>query len=122
MERLNKPNKEMKYFEELMKSSSYSNGLGHSCTKKGESSRNEEMRNAKPKDKPTCSHCGKIGHTANIYQRKYGMKIVNLILLVNIFIARNKDIKYVSVGQNWEMHLLHLDLKDTATTVRNMGI
>ena len=28
----------------------------------------------------------------------------------------------MSVGQDWGIHLLHLDLKDTTTTVRNMGI
>ena len=59
MERFNKPKEAMKYFEELMKSSSYSNGLGHSCNEEGESSMNRELRNAKSKGKPTCYHCGK---------------------------------------------------------------
>lgn len=74
MEKLKKPKEAMRYFEELMKSSDYSIGLGHSCTEKGESSRNGETRYPKPKDKPTCYHYGKIGHIANIYQRKHGMQ------------------------------------------------
>ena len=56
-----------------MKLSSYSDGLGHSCTEQGESSRNGELRNAKSKDKPTCYHYGKLGHTANICRSKHGM-------------------------------------------------
>ena len=64
----------MKYFEELMRSSSCSNGSRHSFTEKGESSRNGEMRNVKSKDKPTYYHCGKLSHTKNICQRKHGMQ------------------------------------------------
>lgn len=67
MEKFNKPQEVMKYFEELMKSSSYHNGSRCSCIEKGESSRNGEMINTKSKDKSTCYHCGKIGHTANIF-------------------------------------------------------
>lgn len=112
----------MKYFEELMKSSNCSNGSGHSCTKKEKPSRNGEMRNKKPKDKPTFYQCGNIGHTKNICRRKMVCKTLNLSLLVIIFIARNNDIKYMSVGQDYGMHLLHLDLKGIITTVKNMGI
>ena len=57
-----------------MKSSSCSNGKEHSCIEKGESSRNGELRNAKSKDKPTCYHYGKLGHTANICRSKHGMQ------------------------------------------------
>lgn len=57
-----------------MKSSIFSNGSRHSCIEKGESSKNGEMRNANPKDKPTCYHYGKFGHTTNICRRKHGMK------------------------------------------------
>ena len=28
----------------------------------------------------------------------------------------------MSVGQDWGIHLLHLDLKDTVTPIKNMGI
>ena len=49
-------------------------------------------------------------------------KILNLSLMDIIFIARNKDIKYISVGQEWGMHLLHLDLKDIAIIIKSMGI
>lgn len=74
MEKFNKPKEAMKYFEELMKSSSYSNESGHSYTEKGESSKNGELRNVKSKEKPTCYHYGKLGHTKNICRRKNGMK------------------------------------------------
>ena len=78
---MNKSRKFIRYFEELMRSprsSSDTSGLGHvkhsSSTKEGESSKSGEQRNAKFKGKPTCHHCGKLGHTANICRRKNGMK------------------------------------------------
>lgn len=73
MERFKKPNEEMKYFEEIMRSSSTTIGSLNSSTKQGESSRNGELRNEKSKGKQTCYHYGKIAHTANIYIRKNGM-------------------------------------------------
>ena len=49
-------------------------------------------------------------------------KNLNPSLLVIVFTTRNKDIKHLSVGQEWGMHLLHLDLKDIAITIKSMGI
>ena len=58
----------MRYFEDLMRSPRSINdtsGLGYiSTSEKGESSSNDEKKNTK--GKPTCHHCGKIGHTKNI--------------------------------------------------------
>ena len=71
---LHKWKKAMKCFKEIMNSSSCSNGSRHSCTKTVESSTNEEMKNTKPKDKTTCYHYGKIGHTTNTCQSKHGMQ------------------------------------------------
>ena len=46
-------------------------GLGYnSTTKKGESSKSGEEKNAK--GKPTCHYCGKLGHTTNACMRKNG--------------------------------------------------
>ena len=70
----NKPKEAMKYFEELMKSSNYFNGLEHSCIEKGESSKNGEMINAKSKEKLACYHFGKLCCIANIYRSKHGMQ------------------------------------------------
>lgn len=77
-----------------MKSSSCPDGSDHSCNEKGESSKNGEMRNTKPKDKKTCYHYGKLGKTTMV------CKILNLCLLVSSFTTRNKDIRYKSVGQD----------------------
>lgn len=74
VELFNKPNESKKYFKELMRSSGISFGLWHPSTKKGESSRYGEMRYVKSKGKLTCYHCGKLGHTKNIYQRKNYMQ------------------------------------------------
>lgn len=74
MQKFNKPKEAIKYFEELMKSSSCSNESVHSCTKRWESSKNGKLMNEKSKDKPTCYHCGKLGHTTNISWSKHGMQ------------------------------------------------
>ena len=52
------------------RSSNDTSRLGHikkySSTKEGESSKSGEEINVKPKVKPTCYHCGRIGHIGNI--------------------------------------------------------
>ena len=82
-----------------MKSSSRTDGLGYSYTKQGESSTNGELMNAKSKKKPTCYHCGKLGHTANICRRKHGMQNPKPKFIGYYFTTRNKDIKYMSIVQ-----------------------
>lgn len=64
----------MEYFEEIMKSSCNIDGSKHSCTEQGESLRNREPRNTTSKEKPTCYHYGKLGHTTNICQSKHGIQ------------------------------------------------
>ena len=82
IEILNKPKESMRYYEEFMRSQRWphdTSRLGHiehlSSSKEGESSKSGEKRNAKLKKKPTCYHCGKLGHTTNIYRSKNGKKI-----------------------------------------------
>ena len=81
MERMNKPNKALKHFDELLRPPRTNDtfGLGHnkhfSSTKVGESSNIREQRNTKSKGKPKCHHCGKLGLTTNICKRKNGMKV-----------------------------------------------
>ena len=64
-----KSSEAVRYFEDLLRSPKSINGtsrLGYA--KKGESSNNGEKKNTK--GKPTCHHCGKIGHTKNICRSK----------------------------------------------------
>ena len=71
IERLNKSSEAMRYFEDLLRSPRIINDtsrLGYD--RKGESSSNGEKKNTK--GKPTCHHCGKIGHIANIHRSKNG--------------------------------------------------
>ena len=49
-------------------------------------------------------------------------KTLNLSLLVTILIVRNKVIKHMNVDKRLEKHLLHLDLRDIATTIKSMDI
>ena len=79
LERMNKPSKAIRYFEELMRSprsSSDTSSLGNikysSSTKEGESSKNGDQRNEKTKRKATCHHCEKLGHMKNICKIKNG--------------------------------------------------
>ena len=68
---MKKSSKVVRYFEDLLRSPRSINdivGLGYD--RKGESSSNGEKKNTK--GKPTCHHCGKIGHTTNICKRKNG--------------------------------------------------
>jgi len=73
-ERFNKPNKAIKYFEQLLKSPRPSNGtlgLGYTNTEEEESSKTTEERSDKGKNtKPTCHLCGKKGHTSNVCRSK----------------------------------------------------
>lgn len=74
LESFNKPNKAIKYFEQLLKSPTSSHdtqGLGYTNTEEGESSKTGEERNKKgKKTKPTCHFYGKKGHTSNVCKRK----------------------------------------------------
>ena len=74
VESFNKPNEAIKYFAQLLKSPRPKNdtaGIGYTSTKEGESSKVVEERNKKGKNsKPTCHHCGKKGHTANVCRSK----------------------------------------------------
>lgn len=74
LESFKKPNEEIKYFEQLLRSPRSSNdtlGLGYSSTKEGESSKTTEERNNKSKiTKPTYHFCGMKGHTSNVCRRK----------------------------------------------------
>ena len=66
---MNKSSEDVKYFEDLLRSPRSINDtsrLGYD--RKGESSSNGEKKNTK--EKPTCHHFGKIGHTANICRSK----------------------------------------------------
>ena len=49
-------------------------------------------------------------------------KTLNLSLLVIIFTARSKDIKYMSVDQEWKTHLLHLEWRDIFTIAKCLDI
>ena len=100
IEKLNKPTEEMKYFEELLKSSSCSNESGYSCIEKLESSRNGELRNAKLNDKPTCYHYGRLGHTTNIYRIKYGMQNSKPKFIGYYFQYKKQGHKYMSLDQD----------------------
>lgn len=67
VEKINKPCKEFKFFEELMKSPrsfGSTSGQGHtkkhSSIKEGETSKSGEIKNAKSKGKPACYHYGKL--------------------------------------------------------------
>ena len=118
-ERMNKPNEAEKYFEELFRSPRRSGdraGLGlneQSSTKEGESSKSEEQKTAKPKDKrPTCHHCGKLGHTTNICRRKHGKSDSN---------PSSMDIKHMNVDLEPTIHPPHPSFKVTVSTVINMG-
>ena len=78
---MNKPIETIKCFEYLMRSPRTSNDTScvrhkkdHSSIEEGESSKIGEKRNAKSKGKPTCHHCGRLRHTANISRNKNGMK------------------------------------------------
>ena len=66
----NKPNEAIIYFKQLLRSPrpNYdTSGLGYTCTKEGELSKNDEERNNRGKNsKPTCHNCGKKGHIANV--------------------------------------------------------
>ena len=106
LERMNKPSEAIRYFEELMRSprsSSDTFTLGHekysSSIKEEDSSNNVEKRNANSKDRPTCHHSDKLGHTANICMRKNGMQNHKPKFIGNILIARNNDTKHMNVGQ-----------------------
>ena len=74
VERFNKPNEAIKYFEKLLKSHRTNDdtiGLGYTRTEEGESSKVTEERNNKGKNsKPTCNYCGKKGHTTNVCRSK----------------------------------------------------
>lgn len=49
-------------------------------------------------------------------------KTLNLSLLVIIFTTKIKDIKYMSVDQEYKIYLLHLDLKVIVTIVKSLDI
>ena len=72
IERMNKPSKVVKYFEDLMRSPRGMNDtsrLGYnSTTEKGESSKSGEKINAK--GKPTCHYYGKLDHKENVCRIK----------------------------------------------------
>lgn len=92
MERMGKPSDAVKYFEELIRSprsTRDTSRLGYnkkfSSTKEGESSKSGEKRNAKPKRKPTCHHCGKPRHTTNICRSKNGIQNSKLKYIGNFF-------------------------------------
>ena len=74
VERFNKPNEAIKYFEQLLKSPRADNdtsGLGCTSIEEEESSKTIEERNSKGKNsKPTCHFCAKKWHTTNVYRRK----------------------------------------------------
>ena len=68
---MNKFSEAVRYFEDLLTSPRSINDtsrLGYD--RKGESFSNGEKKNTK--GKPTCHHCGKIGHTINIWKSKNG--------------------------------------------------
>ena len=71
---MKKPSEDMQYFEKMMSSPrpfSDTSCLGHVnhslSTEEGGSSKSGGKKNAKTKGKPTCHHCGKLGHTTKIY-------------------------------------------------------
>ena len=72
IERMNKSSEVVRYFEVLLRSPRSINDMSElgyiSTSKKRESSSNGEKKNTK--GKPTCHHCGKIGHTTNTRQKQ----------------------------------------------------
>lgn len=71
-----------------------------------------EMRNAKPKDKPTCYHCGKIGHTTNICQSKHGMQNFQPKFIGYFFYCKK---------QLYQIHECMSRLRNTPSTSRFEG-
>ena len=71
---MDKSSEVVRYFEDLLRSPRSINDtsrLGYiSNFEKGESSSNGENKNNR--GKPTCNHCGKIGHKTNICKIKNG--------------------------------------------------
>ena len=66
---MNKSSESMRYFEDLLRSPRSTNDtFGLVYDKRGKSSSNEEKKNTKVR--PTCHHCGKMGHTTNICRSK----------------------------------------------------
>ena len=75
---MNKPSKAIIDFKELMispRSSSDTFGIGDiknsSSIEVGQSSKSVEQRNAKPKGKPTCHHCGKLGYNKHLQKQDW---------------------------------------------------
>ena len=115
LEKYNQWKEERKYFEELMKSSNYLMGQDiHELRKENHQGMEKwEMQSQRTNQLAM----EKLFILWISIKENMACKIINLSLLVTIFTTRNTVIKYMSVGQNWEMHLQHLDLKDIATTI-----
>ena len=97
LERMHKPSKAIRYFEELMRSprsSSDTHGFGHikkySPMKEGELSKSGEKIFLKPEGKPRCHHCVKLGHTTNICKRKFDKKNPKSKFISNYFNCKKK--------------------------------